>query len=95
MYICVCHGVTDLHIDQAVTDGATCMRDLRENLKVATQCGRCASCARDQLHSSLQQCAKSHAAATTGQPSKIATLNPKFADTLPQPAHTNLQRAGT
>ncbi|MYM62498.1 (2Fe-2S)-binding protein [Pseudomaricurvus sp. HS19] len=95
MYICVCHGVTDLHIDQAVTEGASCMRDLRENLKVATQCGRCASCARDQLHSSLQQCAKSHARADARQQNNITPLTQKIAATASLTASDNLQLAGT
>ena len=92
MYICVCHGVTDLHIDQAVTDGATCMRDLRENLKVATQCGRCASCARDQLHSSLQQCG--HRLQASGQQRAVTNLIPTITDSGAPLAHDHRQLAG-
>lgn len=53
MYVCVCHGVTERHIEQAVNQGATRLRDLRRNLRVATGCGLCASCARDCLKDSL------------------------------------------
>lgn len=53
MYVCVCHGVTERHIDQAVDRGATRLKDLRRNLRVATGCGACASCARDCLKDSL------------------------------------------
>lgn len=42
MYVCVCKGVTDTHIRQAAGNGACRMRDLRDQLGVATQCGKCA-----------------------------------------------------
>jgi bacterioferritin-associated ferredoxin len=42
MYICVCNGVTDRDIHEAVKQGAERMRDLRICLGVAGQCGVCA-----------------------------------------------------
>lgn len=43
MYVCLCHNVTDAHIHQLVrTEGVSTMRELREHLGVATQCGKCA-----------------------------------------------------
>lgn len=53
MYVCVCHGVTERHIAEAVDRGASRLRDLRHQLRVATDCGRCAACARDCLKHSL------------------------------------------
>lgn len=41
MYVCLCKGITDTQIRDAVTDGACSMRDLRERLDVANQCGKC------------------------------------------------------
>jgi bacterioferritin-associated ferredoxin len=49
MYVCVCNGVTDRDIRKAVDDGASSLGDLREQLNVASCCGRCASCAGDVL----------------------------------------------
>lgn len=49
MYICVCQAVTDRQIHQAATNGARSLRDLRRDLGVTRDCGRCASCARDCL----------------------------------------------
>ncbi|MGE5469279.1 MAG: (2Fe-2S)-binding protein [Bacteroidota bacterium] len=46
MYVCVCHAVTDRQIRQAVEDGARTLKDLRRDLGVTRDCGRCASCAR-------------------------------------------------
>ncbi|SDS60859.1 bacterioferritin-associated ferredoxin [Halopseudomonas xinjiangensis] len=41
MYICLCKGVTDHQIREAIAEGACSMRDLRAALDVANQCGKC------------------------------------------------------
>lgn len=51
MYVCVCRAVTDGQIRQAADDGARSLKDLRRNLGVTGDCGRCASCARECLRS--------------------------------------------
>lgn len=43
MYICVCKGITDTHIKQAVDEGATSMSKLRKQLDLGTCCGSCVS----------------------------------------------------
>ncbi len=45
MYVCVCNGITDHHIAEAVEQGAASICDLKARLGVATCCGRCAECA--------------------------------------------------
>ena len=52
MYICLCHSVTESDIRNCVEDGARRMRDLRRELGVASQCGKCACYARDLLRNS-------------------------------------------
>ncbi|MDP1557463.1 MAG: (2Fe-2S)-binding protein [Nitrosomonas sp.] len=42
MYICICRGVTDSVIREAVHQGAERMRDLKTCLGVTEQCGICA-----------------------------------------------------
>jgi len=42
MYICICKGVTDSAIREAVFNGADRMRDLKKCLGVTEQCGICA-----------------------------------------------------
>ena len=42
MYVCLCKGITDNQIKDAINQGACSMRDLRNDLDVATQCGKCA-----------------------------------------------------
>ena len=53
MYVCLCHAVTETNIHHAVLRGACSLRDLRNELKVATQCGRCATCAKTCLNRAL------------------------------------------
>ena len=45
MYVCVSHAVTDSQIREAIGDGACSMRELRQRLGVASECGRCSQCA--------------------------------------------------
>ncbi len=58
MYICLCHAVTESDIQCAVEQGTRTMRELRDELKVATQCGRCASCAKTCLNHALAELAE-------------------------------------
>lgn len=45
MYVCICQAVTDHQIREAVRDGARTLKDLRRELGVTRDCGRCAACA--------------------------------------------------
>ncbi|MEX0730530.1 MAG: bacterioferritin-associated ferredoxin [Aquisalimonadaceae bacterium] len=49
MYVCLCKGITDGHIRQAVAGGARSMRELRKRLDVCGGCGRCGEHAREVL----------------------------------------------
>lgn len=49
MYVCLCNGVTDKQIRQAIGEGARCIGCLRSGLGVATQCGKCAKTAKQML----------------------------------------------
>jgi len=62
MYVCLCRGVTDADIKQAVAEGASSMRALRQCLGVCSECGKCGSCARDVLRETLDQQDMSNAA---------------------------------
>lgn len=41
MYVCLCKAVTDKAIRQHVAEGATTMREIRQQLGVGSQCGKC------------------------------------------------------
>ncbi len=49
MYVCICQGVTDRQIREAVDEGCCTMRELRRQLGVAATCGRCAPYAKQML----------------------------------------------
>ncbi len=49
MYVCVCNAVTDTQIREAALNGARTLKDLRRDLGVARECGRCATCAQKCL----------------------------------------------
>jgi len=66
MYVCVCNAVTERHIDEAVSEGASTLRELRDRLGVAGECGRCAVCARDCLRSALAEQTPTAKPALTG-----------------------------
>ena len=53
MYICICRGVTDTAIREAVYQGADRMKDLRTCLGVSEQCGLCAAQAKEVLEQEL------------------------------------------
>jgi bacterioferritin-associated ferredoxin len=53
MYVCMCHGITDRQIREAVCEGAASMRELRAELGVASSCGRCAQYAEQLLDETL------------------------------------------
>lgn len=52
MYVCICQAVTERQVREAVASGVESMRGLREQLGVASECGRCARCA----HGILKEC---------------------------------------
>jgi len=55
MYVCVCNAVTERDIAAAACEGTTTLRQLRRDLGVTADCGRCARYARDCLRSALAQ----------------------------------------
>lgn len=55
MYVCICKGVTENVIREAVEQGAERMRDLKECLGVTEQCGICACHAKQALEQALAE----------------------------------------
>lgn len=53
MYVCLCKGITDQHIREAVHEGALSMRALHRQLGVASQCSKCSRHAREVLREAL------------------------------------------
>jgi len=55
MYVCLCKNITDNQIHKAINDGATCMRDLNNQVGGASQCGKCGLYARQMLRQACGQ----------------------------------------
>lgn len=57
MYVCLCRGITDQNIKDAVANGAENFREIREQLDLGTCCGRCVPEARAIINEELAQIA--------------------------------------
>lgn len=57
MYVCLCRGITDQDIKNAVTEGHESYREIRELLDLGTCCGRCAPEARAIISAELSEIA--------------------------------------
>lgn len=53
MYVCLCKGITDSDIREAVAGGMTNYRELRLALGLSSQCGKCAVQAREVFRETL------------------------------------------
>ena len=62
MYVCLCQGVTDGQIREAIYEGCCSYRDVRESLGVGTQCGKCACLAKEVVRETLSEVQSSQAA---------------------------------
>jgi len=58
MYVCICHGVTDNTIIEAIDNGATTMKQLSTELAVGSQCGKCCQCTKKILNNELMKIAQ-------------------------------------
>lgn len=62
MYVCLCEGVTDGQIREAIYEGCCSYRDVRTTLGVASQCGKCACLAKQVVRETLSEVQSSQAA---------------------------------
>jgi bacterioferritin-associated ferredoxin len=53
MYVCLCHGISEKRLTQAIKDGACSFEQLQSHTGVATCCGACEPCARQMLDERL------------------------------------------
>jgi bacterioferritin-associated ferredoxin len=55
MYICLCKGITDNQIREAVRKGATQFGQVRQELGLASQCGKCGILAREVFDQCMER----------------------------------------
>lgn len=60
MYVCICRAVTERDIHEAVARGAHSLKDLRRELGVASECGKCAADAKHCLKMALEKMGHQH-----------------------------------
>ncbi|QLF94445.1 bacterioferritin-associated ferredoxin [Pseudomonas sp. ABC1] len=53
MYVCLCQGVTDGHIRDAIYEGCCSYREVRVATGVASQCGKCACVAKQIVRETI------------------------------------------
>jgi bacterioferritin-associated ferredoxin len=53
MFVCLCNGITESQIRDAVGGGVRSLSELHLCLGVASSCGRCADCAQQVLRETL------------------------------------------
>jgi len=57
MYVCLCKAVTDHQIRESVAGGACTFADVRRQLGVATQCGKCRQMAKSIVETTVKKAA--------------------------------------
>ena len=57
MYVCLCRGITDQDIKDAIANGAESYREIRDQLDLGTCCGRCVPEARAIISEEVAQIA--------------------------------------
>lgn len=55
MYICICKGITDKDIRNAIADGAQSYACVRKQLGVSSQCGQCGRDAKSIVNEVLNE----------------------------------------
>lgn len=55
MFVCICQGITDSQIKNAVAEGAMSVREVSQQLSVAKQCGKCALSTRQIVNQELSK----------------------------------------
>ncbi len=53
MYVCLCRSITDSQIREAVAKGNTSFSQVRKQLDLASQCGKCGIMAREVFNESM------------------------------------------
>ena len=62
MFVCICHAVNEKAIQQAVSEGAESVRDVRRSLNVGSQCGQCVRQAHEVIEQARQTAQENQAA---------------------------------
>lgn len=72
MYVCLCRGITDNQIRQAINEGCASYGDVRSSLGIGTQCGKCACLAKQVVKDTLTEAEAARYAVLAAQANFVA-----------------------
>lgn len=55
MYVCLCQGITDKDIRDAVNEGCCSYKEVRQSLDIATRCGKCGCLAKQIVKETIAE----------------------------------------
>lgn len=55
MYVCLCKAVTDRQIHESISRGASSFAEVRRELGVSTQCGKCCQMAKSIVQTAVNK----------------------------------------
>lgn len=55
MYVCLCQGITDKDIRDAVNEGCCNYKEVRQALDIASQCGKCGCLAKQIVKETISE----------------------------------------
>lgn len=55
MYVCLCKSITDRQIRETVQNGANSFAEVRRELGVSTQCGKCGQLAKSIVDTAIMK----------------------------------------
>lgn len=71
MYVCLCQGITDKDIRDAVNEGCCNYKEVRQSLDIASQCGKCGCLAKQIVKETIAEAQVSSAMVAQFNPAEV------------------------
>ncbi|AWM81385.1 (2Fe-2S)-binding protein [Gammaproteobacteria bacterium ESL0073] len=71
MYVCLCQGITDKDIRDAINSGCSSYKEVRAALNIASQCGKCGCLAKQITKETMVEAQLSSSAVVHFNPAEI------------------------
>lgn len=71
MYVCLCQGITDKDIRDAVNEGCCNYKEVRQALDIASQCGKCGCLAKQIVKETIAEAQVSNAMVAQFNPAEV------------------------
>ena len=73
MYVCLCQGITDKDIRDAINDGCSSYKEVRQALDIAAQCGKCGCLAKQIVKETITENQLSNPAVAYFNPAEMVS----------------------